>query len=123
MVLSAGRALSGRILVVEDEAMVAAELHARLRQLRLDVIGIEHTGRQAIETARRARPDLVLMNTSLERQFDGIEAAAEIQQTLDIPVVLLTARTDPNAIARAKACGPVGCLVRPFLAGDLAISI
>jgi len=102
--------------------MVAAELHARLRQLRLDVVGIEQTGRGAIEAARRWRPDLVLMNTSLERQFDGAEAATEIQR-LDIPVVLVTARTDPRAIARATAACAAGCLARPFRDGDLAISI
>ncbi|MGE0864613.1 MAG: response regulator [Vicinamibacterales bacterium] len=123
MALSAGRTLAGRVLVVEDEEMVAAELHARLRQLHLDVIGTEQTARDAVATARRARPDLVLMNASLEGQFDGVEAATIIQRTLDIPVVLLTSRTDPRAIARAKACSPKGCLVRPFRSGDLAISI
>ncbi|MFA5907359.1 MAG: response regulator [Vicinamibacterales bacterium] len=121
--LLTGRTLTGRILVVEDEAMVAAELHAHLRKLRLEVIGTERTWPMAVETARRARPDLVLMNTSLEGQFDGIEAAKVIQGTLGIPVVLLTTRTDAQAIALAKACSPVGCLVRPYRSGDLAISI
>ncbi len=123
MALSAGRTLAGRVLVVEDEAMVAAELHARLRQLHLDVIGTEQNARDAVATASRTRPDLVLMNASLEGQFDGVEAATIIQRTLDIPVVLLTARTDSRAIARATACSPKGCLVRPFRSGDLAISI
>lgn len=102
---------------------MAAELRGRLRQLPLDVIGIEQTGQAAIETSRHQRPDVVLMNSSLQGPFDGIDAATEIEGALDIPVVLITARTDASAIARAKACSPSGCLVRPYRAGDLALSI
>jgi len=121
--LSRRRILAGRILVVDDDPAAAAELQSRLRQLHLDVIGIEQTGTAALAAARRARPDLVVMNSSLSGAIDGITAATEIQRALDIPVVLLTARTDAGAIARAKACSPSACLVRPFRAGDLALGI
>lgn len=117
------RPRAGRVLVVEDEPEFASEIRERLSHLNVEVIGTESTGRGAVEAARRSRPDLVLIDLGANAAADDLDAANEIQRGLDIPVVLLTPRTDRASLERMKACSPHGCLMRPFRDGDLALSI
>jgi two-component system cell cycle sensor histidine kinase/response regulator CckA len=101
-----------RVLLVEDEALIAEELRERLRRLQLVVVGVADTAATAIELAESLRPDLVLLDIRLKGEGDGHEVAAKIAP-LEIPVVYLTAHSDPATLARGLATAPYGYLVKP----------
>ncbi|MDI9634124.1 MAG: response regulator [Methanolinea sp.] len=111
MSVRGGRA---RILVVEDERIVAEDLRETLEDMGYSVAGIAGSGEQAIEMARQEVPDIVLMDIMLSGEIDGITAASQIQGTLDIPVIFVTAYSDQNLIERAKVTEPYGYIVKPF---------
>ncbi len=103
-----------KILVVEDERIVAKDISKRLQKLGYTVLANVASGEAAIQKARELQPDLVLMDIQLEGQIDGIEAAEQIRADLDIPVIFLTAYADENTLQRAKATEPFGYIVKPF---------
>ncbi len=102
-----------RILVVEDEAIVAMSLQARLENLRYAVVGVVASGEEAIERAADLSPDLILMDIRLSGTMDGIQAAELIRARFDIPVVYLTAFADEATLQRAKLTGPFAYLLKP----------
>lgn len=102
------------ILVVEDEEITAEYLRYRLVSLGYDVPVVAASGEDAIEATRTYHPDLVLMDIMLKGVLDGVEAADQIQRELDIPVVFITALSDPQTFDRAKKTGPFGYIVKPF---------
>jgi two-component sensor histidine kinase len=108
-----------RILVVEDEAIIARSLVTRLTRLDYEVVDVVEDGILAIETARKTLPDLVLMDIVLQGEIDGIEAAKQIWQKLKIPVVYLTAYTDANTLTRARQTSPFGYLLKPMWENNL----
>ncbi|HLK56731.1 MAG TPA: response regulator [Chthonomonadaceae bacterium] len=112
-----------RILVVEDEALLAEELQQRLTHMGYQVVGIADTAQGAIEAAERMRPDLVLMDIQLKGETDGIEAADHIYRRLNIPIVHLTAHSDRATLQRAKATTPFGYVLKPFHERDLQVAI
>jgi CheY-like chemotaxis protein len=81
---------AARILVVEDEAIIAFCLQETLTRLGYDVVGVIAFGEEALQKVSETPPDLVLMDVQLAGDMDGIEAAAEIQAQFDVPVVYLT---------------------------------
>ncbi|MHC1742913.1 MAG: response regulator [Syntrophobacteraceae bacterium] len=111
------------VLIVEDEAIVAADLSGKLRQLGYEVSGIAAEGEEAVALARQSRPDLVLMDIRLGGAMDGIEAAEAIQSLHDVPVVYLTSHADPDTVDRAKVTGPLRYILKPFDERDLATQI
>jgi PAS domain S-box-containing protein len=118
-----GRATLGRILIVEDEAVVAHDLGASLTELGYSVLGDAASGEEAIQQAARLSPDLVLMDIRLAGKIDGIEATAAIRKQRDIPVIYLTAHSDDETLRRATETAPFGYLVKPFRAADLRCAI
>jgi signal transduction histidine kinase len=112
-----------RILIVEDEPIVAEDVAERLQKFGYQVVGIEESGGAAIAMATAMRPDLVLMDIVLEGELDGVEAAHIIRQALQIPVVYLTANTDETTLQRAKATVPFGYILKPFKARELQATI
>ena len=106
-----------RILVVEDEQIVALDLKNKLAHFGYqDTLSVS-SGKDAIEKAVEFRPDLVLMDIMLEGPMDGVEAAAEIQRRLSAPVIFLTAFGDDTMIARATnlITGPlIRFVIKPF---------
>ena len=106
--------MSITILIVEDEGLVAEDLAGKLRRLGYEVAGIAPEGEQAVAIARRIRPDLVLMDISLGGPMDGIQAAEAIRRQFDVPVIYLTAHSDPGTLARAKITDPYGYILKPF---------
>jgi PAS domain S-box-containing protein len=102
-----------KILIVEDEAIVAMDLRLHLQALGYEAVGMAATGEQAVRLAGEHQPDLALMDVSLGEGMDGIEAARRIQ-ALGVPVVFLTAYADEGTLKRAKESGPYGFLVKPF---------
>jgi PAS domain S-box-containing protein len=113
----------GRILVVEDERIVARDLADTLTDLGYFVMGTAATGAEAILQARTQRPDLVLMDIRLKGGVDGVQAAGKIRSERDIPVIFLTAHSDDETLRRAKQTDPFGYLVKPFKAPELRCAI
>ena len=111
------------ILIVEDEAIVAADLGRKLSRLGYEVVGTAGRGDEAVEIAGCLCPDLVLMDILLNGQFDGIAAAQAIRNQFDLPVIYLTAHSDAVTLARAKITGPFGYILKPFDERDLATQI
>jgi signal transduction histidine kinase/DNA-binding NarL/FixJ family response regulator len=102
------------ILVVEDERIVGLDIKRTLERLGYTVPAIVTSGERAIHQATESRPDLVLMDIRLKGAMDGVEAAAQIQAQLDVPVVFLTAYADDATLSRAGAIAPFGYLLKPF---------
>jgi PAS domain S-box-containing protein len=105
---------SVRILVVEDEAIVALDLRKRLSSLGYEVVDVTAQGEKAVEIARKHRPDLTLMDIRLRGEMDGIKAADIIRTELFLPVVYLTAHADNATVDRARVTEPFGYILKPF---------
>ncbi|MCX6910485.1 MAG: response regulator [Verrucomicrobia bacterium] len=103
-----------RILVVEDEPIVAADLKVRLEMLGCKVVGTASNGEKALALAGQHLPDLVLMDIRLEGAMDGIEAALQMRQRWHLAVVYLTAYADDTTVERAKVTEPFGYILKPF---------
>ena len=112
-----------KILIVEDENIVALDVKNRIEKLGYLVVGLATTGREAINLAAESQPDLILMDIRLKGNMDGITAAEQIRTRLDIPVIYLTAYSDEVTLQRAKITGPYGYLLKPFKDRDLHITI
>lgn len=110
---------SRSVLIVEDDAVVALDLHQALSGLGYRISGPSMSGEEAIEQARRDPPDLLLMDVDLPGAIDGIEAARAIRTQLDVPVIFLTGHSDSRTLSRAMAAEPFGYLLKPFQAKDL----
>lgn len=111
------------ILVVEDEAVIAAEIKYTLESLGYQIVGVADAGEDALEYIAESRPDLVLMDIMLAGEMDGVQTAKKIGEIYDIPVVFLTAFADEETLSRVKLIGPYGYLVKPFGGTDLRITI
>jgi PAS domain S-box-containing protein len=103
-----------RVLVAEDEGIIAKDLENILKGLGYGFVGSVSSGKEAIRKAEETRPDLILMDIVLRGKSDGVEAAQEIRSRLDIPVVFLTAFSDERTLRRAKLSGPFGYLLKPI---------
>ncbi|MBC5767652.1 sensor histidine kinase [Ramlibacter albus] len=103
-----------KVLVVEDELVVAEDLKDRLERMGFEVVGSTDDAQEAIALASSARPDVVLMDIMLHGHADGIEAAEAIADRCGIPVIFLTAHSDSATLARATQAGPAGYVVKPF---------
>ena len=107
------------ILIVEDAILTARAIESALKNFGYEIVGFARSGQEAIETATRARPDVVLMDIQLEGLMDGVSATHRIQTILDIPVIYLTASSDPGTIRRALHSSPYGYITKPFKEQDL----
>ena len=112
-----------RILVVEDDPVVARDLQHQIQDLGCECVGHAVAGEPAICLAGELRPDLVLMDVQLVGAMDGITAAQAIREQFALPVVFLTAFTGDTTIARAKLTDPFGYLIKPFRERDLRVGI
>jgi len=115
--------ISKKLIIVEDEAIVAKDIQLCLERIGYDVMGTFVRGEKALEFLESNRPDLVLMDIMLAGKITGIEASAEIKKLYDIPVVFLTAYADENTIEKAKVTEPYGYIIKPFKEIDLRTSI
>jgi PAS domain S-box-containing protein len=103
-----------RIMLVEDEKVVAADIQECVNGLGYEVVGAAATGAEALRMAVNSMPDLVLMDIKLKGALDGIEVAAALHDQLKIPVVYLTAHADAAILERAKRTAPSGYVLKPF---------
>jgi len=112
-----------RVLIVEDEALIAEELRDRLTRSGATVVGVTDTAESAVEMAVHSRPDVVLMDVRLRGERDGIDAAKAIRRTMDVAIIYLTAHSDVPTITRAKNTGPYGYLIKPLIGGQLGVAV
>jgi len=103
-----------KILVVEDELIIAKGIEKRLKALGYSVTDTVASGEEAVRLALETLPDLVLMDINLQGGIDGVMAADQIRSQADIPIIFLTAYADSDTLARAKVSEPFGYIVKPF---------
>jgi two-component system, cell cycle sensor histidine kinase and response regulator CckA len=108
-----------KIMVVEDEGLIAADLQSRLERAGYSVPPVAGTGAEALTIIRETAPDLVLMDIRLRGDLDGIEVAEQVRRELDIPVVYLTAYEDQETLARAGQSQAYGYIRKPIAAASL----
>jgi two-component system, LytTR family, response regulator LytT len=111
------------ILIVEDESIVAKDIQHSLKKLGYTVVGMCSNGEDAIRTAEEMSPDLVLIDIMLKGDMSGIEAADQIRQRMNIPVIYLTAYADESTLNKAKVTEPYGYIIKPFKEIDLHTAI
>lgn len=112
-----------RVLVVEDEIVVSEDLQQRLVALGFEVAGAADTAADAIAFAEATRPDVALMDIMLHGKPEGLDAAAELRDNLNIPVIYLTAHSDAATLKRAKLTDPSGYIVKPFDDAQLRVAL
>ena len=112
-----------KILIVEDENIVAKDLQKRLMNLGYNIVGIASTGDEAVKKAIAISPDLVLMNLHLKGGMDGIETASTLRFQHGIAVVFLSAYADNDTLRRASTTEPFGYILKPFEERELHTTI
>lgn len=103
-----------RLLIVEDEFLIALTAEEALRDEGFQVVGVAATYDEAVALAGETRPDLVLMDIKLASRRDGIEAAIEIRERFDIPILFTSANQDAHNVERARPAKPVGWIPKPY---------
>jgi len=112
-----------RILIVEDESIVAFNLQQRLSQMGYEVPAVAASGAETLSLAQQIVPDLVLMDIHIDGQMDGIETASMLQQRRSVPVIYLTAYSEDATLDRARETRPYGYLIKPFSERELHATI
>lgn len=114
---------ASRILIVEDEAIVAESLKDQLINLGYQVCGTAANGVDAMKIMENSDPDLVMMDIMLDGSMDGVEVASRIREKKRIPVIFLTAFSDNETLQRAKVTEPFGYLIKPYKERELHTNI
>lgn len=112
-----------KILITEDEVLIAREIEMTLQELGYTVTGIAANGQAALEQIAALRPDLVLMDIVMPGETDGIETADRVRTQFNLPIVFLTAYADADTLQRAKITEPFGYVLKPFQPQELNIAI
>ena len=112
-----------KILIVEDEPIIASDIEMTLEDLGYEVTSIEDNAEDALQNITDETPDLVLLDINLEGDIDGVMLAEEINKKFQIPFVFLTSNADRLTINRVKRTQPAGFIVKPFSEQDLQSNI
>jgi DNA-binding LytR/AlgR family response regulator len=112
-----------KVLIVEDESIVARDIQFSLNKLGYSVCGIASSGEKALDTAFIEQPDLVLMDIMLKGAVSGIDTALKMKALLDVPVIFLTAYADEATLEKAKIAEPYGYIIKPFKEVELQTTI
>ncbi len=112
-----------KILIVEDEPIIASDIEMILEDLGYKVTGVEDNAEDAIESLETNPPDLVLLDINIEGDVDGVMLAEDINEKFHIPFVFLTSNADKLTINRVKRTNPAGFIVKPFSEKDLQSNI
>lgn len=115
--------MKNRILIVEDESIVALDIQNRLEAHGFEVIDIVSTGSRAIDRAQTEIPDLILMDINLKGSIDGIETASLINRQIKCPIIFLTAFADEKTLKKARISDASGYILKPFRESELLITI
>ncbi|MEE8541071.1 MAG: response regulator [Desulfobacterales bacterium] len=114
---------SSKVLIVEDNRIVAEDLQTSLEKLGFYVAGIVCDGPETLSSVKEKLPDLVLMDIVLRGEMDGIATAEQIKSQFNVPVVYLTAHSEEVVFERAKSTDPFGYLLKPFSERELDIAV
>src|SRR6478672_6374713 len=112
-----------QVLVVEDERVVARDIKACLENVGFKVVGMATSGLEAIEKAKALLPNIVLMDIRLEGEMDGTQAAQQIWQQLQIPIIYSSGYSDQATVERATATEPFGYILKPVKERDLYVAV
>lgn len=112
-----------RILVVDDESLIAMALNDQLEYLGHEVIATASSGQEAIDLAAESQPDLVLMDVYLGGGLDGLDAAQRINAARATPIIILTGFPDKALVERGRGCGVVAHLLKPIDLEDLRLAV
>lgn len=112
-----------RILIVEDEILVAREMETHLHEMQYEVVGIAVDAETVLQQVAATQPDLVLIDINLPGEQDGIAIANQIRCRFQIPIVYVTAYADNATLERAKLTYPLGYVLKPFNEQDLRMSV
>lgn len=112
-----------KILIVEDENIVAMDIRKILMNSGYEITSIVTSGEEAITTVREQKPDLILMDIVLKGKMTGIDAARIITQYFDIPIIYMTALSNDDSLLEARSRESYGFLCKPFSANELTIAI
>jgi len=115
--------MKGRLLIVEDEPIVALDLKQEVQQLGCEVLGVAESADEALVAAGVHRPDLALMDVRIVGSVDGIQTAGLLRAAYHIPVIFLTSYSDESTISRAAKEMPYGYLTKPFQSGELKATL
>lgn len=109
-----------RVLIVEDETIVALNMEDSLSEAGHSILGIARTWSSAMEFARAERPDLALVDMNLADETSGIVVAAQLRQQFNVPTIFVTANPDRDL---GPLAGALGCLTKPFSDSELALAV
>ncbi len=112
-----------KILIVEDEPIIASDIEMTLEDLGYEVVGVEDNAADGLIAIRNLQPDLVLLDINLEGDVDGVMLAQDINANFQIPFVYLTSNADNLTINRVKRTKPAGFILKPFNEKDLKSNI
>ncbi|MCX6620977.1 MAG: response regulator, partial [Acidobacteria bacterium] len=112
-----------RVLIVEDEALIALDLKSRLECAGYSVVGVADSMEEALALVEKKSPDIVLMDIRIRGEHDGIETAARIRRCYDIPVIFVTAYADRETLERAKLTEPFGYIMKPVVNVDFQAQV
>ena len=112
-----------KILIVEDDAVIAQLIEFHLMDFGYHVLDIVHDSERALDKIHNLQPDLVMLDINILGTKDGIEIAHIIQEKYDIPYIFLTALSDKHTLQRAQELEPIGYVVKPFKESDLQATI
>jgi len=112
-----------RVLIVEDEAIIAQDVASMLENLGYSVAGVAASGEAALVYAETQAVDIVLMDIQIKGKRDGIDTAGELKELYRLPVVYMTAHTDDDTLARARATEPFGYIAKPLTPGDIKVAL
>ena len=115
--------MTGKILIVEDEPIVALDLRQELEELGCEVTGLAESGDEALMSSEENRPDMALMDIRIDGPLDGIQSARLLRHLYQIPVVFLTSYSDRETITRAAQELPYGFLTKPFRSCELQATL
>jgi len=115
--------MKAKLLIVEDEPIVALDLQQEVEQLGCEVVGLAESADEALVAAEICRPDLALMDVRIVGSMDGIQTARLLRTAYDVPVIFLTSYSDEATIGRAVKEMPYGYLTKPFKSRELKASL
>jgi PAS domain S-box-containing protein len=115
--------MKAKLLIVEDEPIVALDLQQEVEQLGCEVVGLAESADEALVAAEVCRPDLALMDVRIVGSMDGIQTARLLRTAYDIPVIFLTSYSDETTISRAAKEMPYGYLTKPFKSRELKATL
>ena len=112
-----------KIVIAEDEAIIAENLRMLLEEFGYEVCGVAATGIEVLVLVERESPALVLMDINLRGEFDGIHTSLLIKNQFEVPTVYITGEMDTYTCDRAKLTDPLGFVTKPFTANDIKVAI